>query len=165
MSDLIECLSRKLKIDNSLSTVFILMFSRFEYSLKNIGCFIGSEKKVSADWDGYSRKEEIKEIFNNIEEQEIIDAVNYLIENPPKKQVIIDDNVVWKNSPPDSNLPKSEQAILMVRRIRNNLMHGGKFHGAYQPEVARDTKLIESSIHVLNYCLQCDHEIHYVFSM
>lgn len=158
MSEAIDYLSERLKVNNNLSTTFTLMFSRFEYVLKNMGYFIGSDKKVSADWDKYSRKENIKEAFNNITAQVIIDAVSYLLENPPKKQVVSDNNVIWKTSPPDPNLPKSEQVILMVRRIRNNLMHGGKFHGTHQPEVARDTKLIESSILVLEYCLQFDPE-------
>ena len=64
----------------------------------------------------------------------------------------------WLDVPPDPNLTCAERVLLMVRRVRNNLFHGGKF---LAPEGGRDRDqlLVTHSLVVLRACLPLDAQV------
>jgi hypothetical protein len=74
---------------------------------------------------------------------------------PPKKQVLVNGKLDWRDAPPSPNLPRAEQVLLMVRRIRNNLFHGGKF----LPGDDRDQVLVNHNIIVLQACLPLNADV------
>lgn len=123
-------------------------FSRFEYSLKVAG-FHQGEGAAKPDWRNFSKS--ISEIFEHPVNKEFNNAIQYILMNPPKKQIIKSGLLEWKNVAPDTEM-KSDLVLLYVRRVRNNLFHGGKFNGHwFEPE--RSKELLESSLIILKQCL------------
>lgn len=138
-------------INSELVIGFTGIFSRYEYALKNSGFAKGNENKVDPDWDEFSRS--IADEFDKVDDAGFREAVNYLVTYPPRKQVFIDQRVVWKESPPDGALRASAQALLMVRRVRNNLFHGGKYWIPDDERRDRNEKLVKAALAVLLACL------------
>jgi hypothetical protein len=67
--------------------------------------------------------------------------------NPPKKQVYANNVLQWRVVAPQAE-NENDLILLYVRRVRNNLFHGGKFNGRFfDPE--RSTELLKHSITVL----------------
>jgi len=67
--------------------------------------------------------------FKGTEEEALVEGIKYLLEHPPKKQAIIRGTLSWQDSQPDRNSPMLQNLLVLVRRVRNNLFHGGKFPG------------------------------------
>ncbi|OXI90787.1 hypothetical protein CFB40_10680 [Burkholderia sp. AU31652] len=140
-----------LPITPDLVTGFMGVFSRYEYALKNSGFAIGGENRVDPDWDAFARS--IADEFDNLDEPGFREAATYLVTSPPRKQVLVGQRLHWKESPPDGALRASAQALLMVRRVRNNLCHGGKFWIPDDERRDRNEKLVKASLAVLLACL------------
>jgi len=82
-----------------------------------------------------------------------------------RKQVLRNGKVDWKDSPPDKNLPKAQQVLLMVRRIRNNLFHGAKVWSPEYGNRERDTKLVEAGLVVLKQCVLLNQQVHLAYGI
>jgi hypothetical protein len=54
--------------------------------------------------------------------------------------------------------------LVLVRRVRNNLFHGGKFPLQPIPEISRDESLLQSSLTVLGAALQLNPRVSQFFS-
>ena len=150
-----------LAIDLKLLTAFTGVFSRYEYALKGSGFAKGGANKVDPDWDAFAQS--IADKFDDLDEPRFREAVIYLVTNPPRKQVLDAHGLGWKDSPPDSAHRASAQALLMVRRVRNNLFHGGKF---WMPEFRikdRNEKLVKASLAVLLACHPLDPRVRMTF--
>jgi hypothetical protein len=80
-------------------------------------------------------------------------AVNYLLTNPPKKQVWKNNMLEFSDTSPDRNLSQAEQVLVLVRQVRNNLFHGGKFLPLPAGDNDRDQLLIRYSLTVLRECI------------
>ena len=133
---------------------FFLMFSRFEYALKRSGYLKGSKEYVEADWEKFGNDIEPR---IDIDINEILKAKKYLLNNPPKKQVIENSNLSWKTM---NNLNDDIRSLIhVVKVVRNNLFHGGKDPCGTIDEVSRDNELIENSIIVLKYLLNSSDKI------
>ena len=115
-----------LRVNRELLLEFFLTFSCFEFALKSAGFAIGDENSVSPDWDGYA--DSIKNVFNKAVNENLLNASNHLLDNPPMKQCRLPNGLAWNANMPSNNLTETEVILLLVRRVRNNLFHGGK-HG------------------------------------
>jgi len=116
---------------------FFYIFSRMEFSLKKSGYLINS--KAEANWtEFWSDNEEYFDITNN---NLLAEAYSYIMSYPPKKQIINENNTLDFQEV-DGDL------CLHIRRIRNNLFHGGKF-SISDVDTTRNKKLIDSSILIL----------------
>jgi hypothetical protein len=62
----------------------------------------------------------------------------------------------WKTAVCDGAV-ELERLLCYVRRVRNNLFHGGKFWAGYEWE--RDQELVDASIRVLHACLSLDDRV------
>ncbi|MAR71000.1 MAG: hypothetical protein CME78_02060 [Halomonas sp.] len=85
---------------------------------------------------------------------ELRDAINYLFDHPPKKQILKDKILSWQVVNTEERSPQ----ILFshIRRVRNNLYHGGKFNGSWlDPD--RSEELISRSLLILQ-ALQEQHD-------
>jgi hypothetical protein len=135
----------RLNLDRQLACEFLAVFARYEFALKAAGFAEGDEAKPA--WDRYART--IDAGFTQLNIAELTTAVDYLINQPPKKQVLVNGNLQWRDAPPDPNVLPAEQVLVMVRRVRNNLFHGGKF----LPGGDRDQLLVHHALVVLRACL------------
>lgn len=119
-------------------------FCILEYKLKRDGFVRGRPgKKPGIDWESYVKEVLDESLFDELSSNPI---VSKMIEEPPKKQVLDDESkVIWKTQSPPENL---NELLLCVRRVRNNLYHGGKFNGSWFDEI-RSGFLLEASILIL----------------
>ncbi|MBM3603933.1 MAG: hypothetical protein FJX25_04060 [Alphaproteobacteria bacterium] len=78
---------------------------------------------------------------------DVVAAIAYILGRPPKKQVYVDKVLQWRVVTPQAE-NENDLIFLYVRRVRNNLFHGGKFNGRFfDPE--RSSELLEHSITIL----------------
>lgn len=133
---------------------FFFVFSRFEYSLKRAGFTTLQRGKATPDWDAYADCLD-KRDFDAGSDRLVKEAVEYLSSNPPRRQTINDGVLSWDRFA-EGGRTKTRHLLLLLRRTRNNLFHGGKFPlpDGPVPEPARDTTLLRSSLIVLYACLQ-----------
>jgi hypothetical protein len=138
---------------------FFLYFARFEYALKRTGyCQLKNTGEVrGVDWTKYARSLEGK--FEAVTSCQFLAAVEYLLKHPPRKQVLVAGQLAWKCT--TRNGARSEEGWILdlVRITRNNLFHGGKYTDGPVDEPARNEKLMESCLVVLEECLQLSPEV------
>lgn len=130
------------------SFYFIVMFMRVEYTLKKLKYASQSGKSgesIKIDWNEFCNKELPLDFFCNLRHDE---NVKYLIEQPPRKQKM-DSNrdITWGECDPPQN---TQQLFEAIRRVRNNLFHGGK---SDEIDNVRNEKLIEAARIVLEQAL------------
>ena len=128
---------------------FFITFSRFECALINTPEFRNMRNnKVTANWDRFTSS--INFQFNRYKTEELDRAVDYLVTHPPKIRSVNDNQLTWR----DRNIPEgtllTNELGLHIRTIRNNLFHGGKFNGVYEPEISRNDILIRNALVILN---------------
>jgi hypothetical protein len=145
-----------IQVDSQLICNFLAIFSRIEYSLKaTIKYADDRETKVDPSWDRFAN--EIHEKFLQIEDIELKSAVDYLVNNSPKKQILDDNKLIFQEQEIDQNQKLTQQILLMVRTVRNNLFHGGKYHSNAE---GRDALLIKHSLKVLSECAKIDEDVY-----
>jgi hypothetical protein len=138
-------------LDHELMFTFFAAFSRFEYALKAAGLRREKNGAAEPDWDRFA-----KEIVEAFGERVAVDdflksAVEALVSNPPRKQR---DNLSWAIVEHQGDAFGAANVLLIVRRVRNNLFHGGKAmrQGA---DGARDDQLVKNALVVLDRALVC----------
>jgi hypothetical protein len=139
---------------------FFITFARFEFALKNSNdfCIVSQRGKCSADWDKFIKS--IKDFDPDIN-LDLREACMYIIENPPKKQSKRGNQLQWEDSVFEGT--GLQKLNIYIRRIRNNLFHGGKFNGIMIPDVSRNARLITSALIVLNNWIDLNQEIKDLF--
>ena len=150
-------------IPQALAYEFLGTFARCEYALKDSGFAKGSAASVEANWDTFATA--IDWHFRRVNDEDFKVAVHFLLTEPPRKQVLRNGRVDWKESPPDNNLPKVQQVLLMVRRIRNNLFHGAKVWSPEYANRARDIKLVKAGLVVLKQCVLLNQGVHMTYEI
>jgi len=140
-----------------LAIEFIAVFSRMEHALKSTKYAIGNESRVDPAWDRFSN--DINAEFQNIKEEQLTQAVSFLLTEPPKKQVIVGTRVGFVDQVIDPNQKTTQQLIRMVRTVRNNLFHGGKYLPNGEVEEGRNQRLVEASLLVLKACVRLNEEV------
>lgn len=133
--------------DKNLAIAFFIAFSRVERAMKRCGIVAGQPKGAAkADWTRLPQR-----LNGQLESGEVTEALRYLFEHPPKKQVFVADGQepVWQDdgcSPTDRS---PRRALDLVCRVRNNLFHGGKYPDKPVEEPLRDRQLIQCALSVL----------------
>ncbi|MCA9469783.1 MAG: hypothetical protein KC643_30660 [Nitrospira sp.] len=163
MSDLDEVINA-LVLDRDLVLRFFGAFSRFEYSLKRSGFLVaGSNDQAQANWDSYANSLHGK--FQVVQDSEFKSAVELLLNRPPKKQVVSNGHLDWRGTPRGNGERDENYILRLVKIVRNNLFHGGKYPDPPGPveDIGRDLQLIKASIVVLICCLQLSDNVRAVF--
>ena len=125
------------------------VFARFEYALKATG-FHNGDGAAEPNWRAFA--ETIPDALQAQQNPELVKAVAYILEHPPKKQMVTNGQLEWSVSAPETGL-HSDRVLIYVRRVRNNLFHGGKFNGRwFEPE--RSELLLRHCLTILNSCLE-----------
>jgi len=139
------------RVSLDLLLEFFLTFARVEFALKNSGFVKGDERKALPDWDSFAAS--IRNHFTKNKTDNLEQAVNYIMDNPPMKQVLRQNTLMWEANVPNGNLSDIEVLLLLIRRIRNNLFHGGKHNFDMFENTERTTRLLKSSLIVIQECL------------
>lgn len=144
-----------ISIPNYLDWIcFFLMFSRFEYALKRAG-YLKKGTRVEADWKKFG--EEIEGKFAAQKCKELGEAIQYLEEKPPRIQIQNNGKLDWCETPLEKG--DIQGCADAVKRVRNNLFHGGKYPSGPVTDPSRDRELIRHSITVLKYLLELSNEV------
>lgn len=138
-------------IDRDLVLDFFLVLSRMEFALKLAGYVTGNEKKVSPDWDKFGK--DIRVSFDRAPNETVSNALAYYLSVPPDKQVLIDGRLDWIPAVPTDGT-EIERALILIRRVRNNLFHGGKYNSQAHTETARNQQLLEMGICILKQAMR-----------
>lgn len=141
---------------------FFIIFSRFEFALKAYTYNKPNKDKAEADWDAFVNT--ISTRFDEKKNPELLNAVTYLLQNPPKTKRNVNGQLAWRHINLDSNSPLINTLCIYIRAIRNNLFHGGKFNGNFEPDVSRDTTLLQTALIVLNNWLELCPDVERKFS-
>ncbi|OOE39100.1 hypothetical protein [Salinivibrio kushneri] len=135
-----------LEIEKELVCEFFAVFSRLEYSLKELGYCRTRHGVVHPAWWRFS--EEIAQNVHVKVGSELEKAVNFLCSEPPLIQISAQE---WQFQELHGER-EIEKAIDAACRVRNNLFHGGKHTPHSPPE--RDQRLVESAQTVLLACVE-----------
>ena len=148
--------------DEKLVFKFFAIFSRFEYALKRTG-FLRDQERAEADWDRYSTC--LRGRFAVLGSLTFTDACAYLEQESPRQQVVDGTRLTWKACLRGNGESEESYVLRMVRTVRNNLFHGGKYPDPSGPvqEVARDRRLLGACITVLEECLRSSPEVRCAF--
>lgn len=131
-------------LDN-LAFRFFKLFAQYEYALKAMKyARSGTGGQAEPEWNRFSN--EIGRLVLDEAEGDLLEAIDYLFDHPPKKQVLQDGVLSWQQV---NTRERSPQILFShIRRVRNNLYHGGKFNGRwFDPD--RSEELIGKSLMVL----------------
>lgn len=140
---------------------FFVTFSRFEYALKRAGFVKGdSHNNASADWCGFAR-ERLNARLASITDTEFTEARSYLLHEPPGKQIFVEAGriVRWQANSQRSRECEGEYLLRLVKDVRNNLFHGGKYPDGPVSNQARNKRLLQTCLTILEKCLALDADV------
>lgn len=127
---------------------FFITFSRFECALKTAQFVSGDDERVLPNWELFVAS--IRPAFDKHHSPELRDAFDYILNHPPRIQIVQANQLGWRDRVFQVNEPEINRVGLSIRDVRNNLFHGGKFQGNFQQDVSRNYILLKNSIIVLN---------------
>lgn len=147
-------------VDKDLLLKFFLNFSRFEFALKTSGFRrSGRREGVEPDWDDFINS--IAKVFDKNHSKELQKACDYILDNPPKRQVLSSHGIDWEDNNPPNSGDNTEFLIRMVKQIRNNLFHGGKHDSDSAKNSERKIILLNSALTILDYCLSLNSDLYF----
>lgn len=123
-------------------------FSRFEYALKR--AHFARREQEGGTRLGQIADELGPPFFGEVRNSGI---ARDPIAKTPKSQIVIDGELSWKDAEPVGDV---RTLFVAIRRVRNNLFHGGKFPQPIGPlaKVSRDRKLLAQPLAVLQFALE-----------
>jgi hypothetical protein len=129
--------------------------TRFEFALKETGfCQADNNDAVSANWDKFSNDCLRAEFFEYVSTKKIAKTI---LKKLPSKQILFNSQLAWENC----GIPNNVQELLgAVRRVRNNLVHGGK---SGDIDSDRNDALVSEAIAVLLEALKEHHDLRIAF--
>lgn len=152
-------LLNSLNLDKDLLLDFFIVFSRFEYSLKRAGFLKSNDGSAEPNHDkfGSTYKNQFQDLIAGSEEFTV--AVNYFFDTPPKRQWVNDGKLDWKNQDQSQLARNLNNLLVLVRTVRNNLFHGGKYPSGPVDNPERNEKLLKNSLVVMKTCLDLDSNV------
>jgi hypothetical protein len=143
------------RIHKDLAFEVLSVFSLFEYGLKKIGYRTAGRKNIAeVDWETWYKENENAVIQPHGEN--FSSHLQYLTSRPAKKQVLDDqDEIVWKTiNVRQDEKDKVAKLAQLVKAVRNNFFHGGKYFREEIEEPIRDERLLRSSSTILRAIIE-----------
>ena len=137
----------KLTVAPKLAIEFFAVFSRLEYALKVVPSFRrAGDGEAKADWAAFTRALNVS--FDPNSNPRLMEAFSYLTIEPIKRLDVQQGTLDWLPFDPGGDTPL-DKVIFVIKQIRHNLFHGGKF--ALDPKASRDrdTQLLKYALVVL----------------
>lgn len=138
-------------LDHDLLFEFFLTFAQFEFALKTADFVTGDLREAKPDWPRFGAS---LDLGMARQDPNCAAAVDYLGLHPPWRQVVTANGLAWDSSVGFTRLDRMDQVLDLVRRVRNNLFHGGKFNNEVHSGPGRNELLLRHSITVLHRCLE-----------
>lgn len=142
-----------IKVDRALVIAFIGMVSRCEYAMKLSGFVAKNPKEpdpstaeAHPSWDLLANAAKGWITFEP--GTELDKAIQLLVNDPPEVQM---QDGRWTKKPLGNANPVAG-AVLSLKRVRNNLFHGGKSHKEREP--GRDAKLVGAAFVLLQAVIE-----------
>lgn len=135
---------------------FFAKFSGFECALKQAHFVKGDQyNNALPDWDRFA--DTLNGQLAGITDRDFINARSYLLQAPPKKQMFTksDKTVRWEKNSKRSKESDERYLLRLVRDVRNNLFHGGKYQAEPEPvdgEALRNCELLKACLTILDKC-------------
>jgi len=145
-----ESLFKHLNVPMEMATEFLAVFSRMEYALKSTEFADGGPARVDPAWDRFANH--IHERFIQLESAALTKSATFLLKQPPRKQVLQDGHLKFVEQEVECEQRSTQQLLKMVRTVRNNLFHGGKYSSDGEVEKGRNEQLVAASLEVLKQC-------------
>jgi hypothetical protein len=142
--------------DRRLAWEFFVFFSRFEYALKRNQRFLRpGTGDAEANWDRFAS--DFNAAFLALDQPPLHAAVDFYQASAPRKQLRSDGSMSWSEPQSwDKREPLLIWLLRVVRTVRNNLFHGGKFPLIPISDPSRDRDLLIHAIAILAACLRLD---------
>ena len=132
---------------------FFWRFSAFECALKREGFLrSGHHENAEPDWDRFGQ--EVRGRFDHVTTPHFHSAVESLQQLAPRRQKVRDGRLVWELVRPSQGQSDEAFVLRLLRTVRNNLFHGGKYPDGPIDEIARDTAIIRAACTVLEGCYE-----------
>jgi hypothetical protein len=144
-------------LDRELLLEFFLTFARFEFALKTSGFATsrgGPASFAEPDWRCFA---ETLDLTTACLDSACADAVDFLSLSPPWREVLLTgtQELAWDMNTGFAEVATVVELLVLVRRVRNNLFHGGKFTDlALASERERNELLLRHSLAILHRCLE-----------
>jgi len=139
---------------HALAAELFRVFSRTEYALKASG-FNNGDGPAEANWGQFARA--IEGFIARPPSPKLREARDFILREPPKKQFIVDGRMQWRDVVPNTD-SNADALFQYIRRVRNNLFHGGKFNGDwFAPE--RSKQLITASLALLEAAVEAEPQV------
>lgn len=127
---------------------FYWTYSALEYGLKRGGFLRSSHDGVaSPDWNRFGVA--LRGSFTHVASPDFHQAVTEIAELSPRRQVVRNGQLAWAAAQPRGADSVEEYTLKLLRTVRNNLFHGGKYPDATAAELSRDRTILRVSVVVL----------------
>lgn len=150
---------------NELVFEFMWKFSAFECAIKRLGCYrpIDKDGPVLPNWDLYANRLQATQA---VWPPTFLEAVHALVKLAPKQQTVSNGKLGWSPVVRGAGERYASFALRLVRTVRNNLFHGGKYPDGHALEVARNKALLTAALAVLTECYELDAELqHWIYEV
>lgn len=141
------------ELDRDLTLDFFWKFSVFEYALKREGFLrIGRNNAAEPDWDRFGIA--VRGRFAQVANPAFADAVRKLKLLSPRRQVVHGGKLGWDAIVQGPGESEEAYVLHLLRTVRNNLFHGGKYPDGPVAEVARDRDILCATLAILDGCYE-----------
>ncbi|KAB2684399.1 hypothetical protein [Brucella tritici] len=132
------------------------IFARFEFALKMAGYAKMDHGMVKICWDDFAKSDAIGDKF--FREVDGSKTLPLLMNDPPKADRILDGRYGFEDraQPPKCVI----ELFRHVRRVRNNLFHGGKY---FDYDIVRSEQLIAEAIYTLLLACERHPDVNFFF--
>lgn len=152
----------KLTVPPELALKFFAVFSRFEYALKVIPRFRRpGDGEAKADWLAFAA--EVAPHFVPNKDPATSAAFTSLADANLRYFAVVDGEAKWRAFPVPEGISDAEKAIRLIRQVRNNLFHGGKYAPDPDSNPDRERRWVESSLAILGKLLTLSNEVQAVY--
>ena len=148
-----------LHLDHHLAFRFLVEFARFEFSLKAARFVCKNKPDLKVNFDCFART--IAEPFQkklDDGDTDLREARDYYRNEPPQKQIWNGHEPDWTEARPE-NGPESVFLLILLRRTRNNLFHGGKGWKRPDETIERDNELLRHGLRIMEAMIDCSSDV------
>jgi hypothetical protein len=115
---------------------------------------MGAGGAVEAKWDEFANKELTSDFLKHVRENNIAPTI---LSKPPSRQILNGNSLDWEATTPPTDI---QSLFGSVRRVRNNLVHGGK---SGDKDSDRNNLLVAEAIAVLIEALRAHADLRFMF--
>jgi hypothetical protein len=143
-------------LDRNVVFDFFWQFSVFEFALKH-GGFVRSRNNNSyaeADWKTFGNTIDEKFTRALSTSPDFGRAVLKIRSLSPRREMYTRGRLHWEHIDPLPNESQTAFTLTLLKTVRNNLFHGGKYPNGRTFDTARNRELLHISLTILNKCYE-----------